>query len=107
MVRNIITSSSEKREMNKQKAKHHFQELWFTHIIKKKTTSEHHTVGIYGEIGNNKNFSKAQILIIWSKLLKNLPSVKQDWSIWGWSDAFAALKLERNDAVFKIFANFN
>lgn len=70
MVRNIITSSSEKREMNKQKAKHHFQELWFTNIIKKKATSEHHTVGIYGEIGNNKNFSKAQILIIWSKLLK-------------------------------------
>ena len=44
--------------MNKQKAKPHFQEFWFTQIIKKKATSERHTVGIYGEIGITKIFQK-------------------------------------------------
>ena len=33
-------------------------------------TSELHTVGIYGEIGNNENFSRTQILIISFQFIK-------------------------------------
>ena len=41
-----------------------------------------HTLGIYREIDNNKNFStysEVNVRIF-------LHTVKQDWSIWGWSE---------------------